>query len=209
MLLRAGAEVDSLADLYGGKCTTMSLLVSSSHPADAGVQVALVDTLVDFGASLESRGAGSWTSPLMTALAFGYAGAAEALVRRGARVDTVAAAAGLGRVDEARGLLSGASADDRHRALVLAAQQGHVDMVRLLLDAGEDPNRFNPEGNHPHSTPMHQAVLGGHLDVVRLLVECGARCDTKDGIWGGSPLGWAEHRGQGAIAEYLRSVAPR
>ena len=45
LLLEAGAEVDALADLYGGQYTTMSMLVSSCHPANAGVQVALVDTL--------------------------------------------------------------------------------------------------------------------------------------------------------------------
>ena len=43
-LLQAGAEVDALADMYGGHCTTMSMLVSSCHPAKAGVQVALVET---------------------------------------------------------------------------------------------------------------------------------------------------------------------
>src|SRR5262249_2424385 len=42
LLLENGAEVDALADLYGGECTTMSLLVSSCHPAKAGLQVALV-----------------------------------------------------------------------------------------------------------------------------------------------------------------------
>ena len=93
-LLRAGAEVDALADMYGGQCTTMSMLVSSCHPANAGVQVALVETLLDFGAALEARGSGHWMSPLMTALAFGYLDAAEALVKRGARVDNIAAAAG-------------------------------------------------------------------------------------------------------------------
>ncbi|MGH9789504.1 MAG: ankyrin repeat domain-containing protein, partial [Candidatus Acidiferrales bacterium] len=101
-LLGAGAEADALADLYGGQCTTMSLLVSSSHPAKAGMQVALVDLLLDFGASVEEHGSGDWTSPLMTALAFGFSDAAEALVRRGARVATLAAAAGLGRLAEAR-----------------------------------------------------------------------------------------------------------
>ena len=68
-LLEAGAEPDALADLYGGRCTTMSLLVSSAHPAQAGVQAALADTLLDFGASLGESGEGNWTSPLMTALA--------------------------------------------------------------------------------------------------------------------------------------------
>jgi hypothetical protein len=57
----------------------------------AGVQIALIDTLVDFGAAIEARGSAKWGSPLMTALAFGHLSAAEALVRRGARVDNIAA----------------------------------------------------------------------------------------------------------------------
>lgn len=44
VLLESGAEPDAVADMYGGQCTTMVLLVSSSHPAEAGVQV---DTLYD------------------------------------------------------------------------------------------------------------------------------------------------------------------
>jgi hypothetical protein len=204
-LLQAGAEVDALADMYGGRCTTMSMLVSSSHPATAGVQVALVDTLLDFGAAIEGRGSGAWTSPLMTALAFGYQSAAAALVRRGARVDTIAAAAGLGRLDDSRRLLATASRAERHRALALAAQHGQVEIVRLLLDAGEDPNRYNPEGNHSHSTPLHQAAGAGHEMVVRLLVERGARLDTKDTIHHGTPLGWARYGGRRDIAEYLRA----
>lgn len=209
MLLEAGAEVDALADNYGGQNTTMSLLVSSCHPAKAGVQVALVDTLVDFGAAVERRGSGNWTSPLMTALAFGYRDAAEALVRRGAHVDNIGAAAGLGRLDDARRLIGSARGTERHRAIALAAQHGHVEIVRLLLDAGEDPNRYNPEGNHAHSTPLHQAALSGHEDVVRLLVERGARLDIKDTLWEATPLGWANYGGQTKIADYLSAKASR
>jgi ankyrin repeat protein len=205
VLLEAGAEVDALAGMYGGQCTTMSMLVSSSPPAEAGVQVPLVETLLDHGASVDTRGTGAWTSPLMTALAFGFADAAEALARRGARVETMAAAAGLGRLAEARALLGSASAEDRHRALALAAQHGHVEIVRLLLDAGEDPDRHNPQGNHAHSTPLHQAAWSGHEAVVRLLVEHGARLDIKDTIYEGTPLRWAEHGGRREVATYLRS----
>ena len=204
-LLKAGAEVDALADMYGGHYTTMSMLVSSSHPAEAGVQVPLVETLLDFGASLEAHGSAAWGSPLKTALAFGYLRAAEALVRRGARVDNLAAAAGLGRLTNAAQLLADADAESRHRALALAAQHGHVEIVRLLLDAGEDPNRYNPEGNHSHSTPLHQAALAGHEAVVRLLVERGARLDMKDSIYQGTPLGWAMHAEQKGIEKYLRA----
>jgi hypothetical protein len=204
-LLRAAADVDALADMYGGQATTMSMLVSSGHPAQAGVQVALVETLIDFGAAVEPLGSGEWTSPLSTALAFGYLPVAQALVRRGARVDTVAAAAGLGRLEDVRRLLRDAGPLDRHRATALAAQLGDVDILRTLLDAGEDPNRYNPKGNHGHSTPLHQAAWAGHEAVVRLLVERGARLDIKDTIHEGTPLGWAEYGGRSEIAEYLRA----
>jgi ankyrin repeat protein len=87
----------------------------------------------------------------------------------------------------------------------LAAQHGQTEIVRLLLDAGEDPDRYNPAGNHGHSTPLHQAALAGHEEVVHLLVERGARLDIEDSIYHGTPLGWALHSGQSAIADYLRS----
>jgi ankyrin repeat protein len=120
-------------------------------------------------------------------------------------VDSLAAAAGLGRLAEACKLLSSSDGEDRHRALALAAQHGHLDVVRLLLDAGEDPSRFNPEEIHSHSTPLHQAVLAGHDEMVRMLVGRGARLDTKDKIHQGTPLDWAIYTGQIEIESYLRA----
>ena len=207
-LLQADAEPDALADMYGGECTTMSMLVSSSHPAKAGLQVPLVELLLDFGAAIEGRGTRKWGGPLFTALTFGMIDTAKALAKRGARID-LPSAAGLGLVDDAIRLLPSADDVARHRALSLAAQQGHAEIVHMLLDAGEDPNRYNPESNHPHTTPLHQAVLGGHETVARLLVECGARLDIPDTIWGSTPLGWALHGGgkaQAKMAECLRSL---
>jgi ankyrin repeat protein len=67
------------------------------------------------------------------------------------------------------------------------------------------PNRFNPDGNHAHSTPLHQATLAGHDAVVRLLVERGARLDIQDAIYQSTPLGWAMHGGQTEIENYLRA----
>src|SRR5271165_1936557 len=204
-LLQSGAESDALADMYGVECTTMSMLVSSDHPAKAGLQVALVELLLDFGAAIEGRGTRKWGGPLFTALAYGMSEAAQALAKRGACVD-LPTAAGLGLMDDAGRLLPSADAEARHRALALAAQHGHAEIVRLLLDAGEDPNRYNPEGTHAHSTPLHQAALAGHKAVVRLLIERGARLDIQDTLWQGTPLGWAVHGGQAQVAEYLRAL---
>ncbi len=200
-LLDAGAEPDATANLYGGEWTTMGLLVSSSPPQAAGTQVPLIHTLIDYGASPDA---------LMAALPFGMLDAAQALAGRSARIDNAAVAAGLGRVDEFVRLLPAADAEIRQRALALAAQLGHVEIVRMLLDAGEDPSRYNPAGMHAHTPPIHQAVWAGHEDVVRLLVERGARLDIRDTIYHSTPLGWAEYGKKDNIAAYLRSVnAPR
>jgi len=169
------------------------------------LQGALVDLLLDFGAAIEGRGTKKWGTPLFTALAFGQIDAAQALKRRGAAVN-LPMAAGLGLIDDVRRLLPNADAEARHRALSLAAQQGHPEIVGLLLDAGEDPNRYNLEGNHAHCTPLHQAAAGGHEPVARVLVEHGARLDLRDKLWNSTPLGWAEHCQKTALAEYLRTV---
>lgn len=208
LLLDAGAEPDALAWMYGGQCTTLSMLVSSSPPADAGVQVPLTNLLIDYGASLAPTGEGNWTSPVETAIVFGFLKTAETLATRGAPVTTVAAAAGLGRHDDVKKMLPKASAGDRHRALALAAQMGHIDVVTLLLDAGEDLNRYNPPGTHAHTPPIHQAIAQGHLSMVKLLVDRGARLDLKDTIYQGTPLGWAEYLGKAEIAEFLRRQDP-
>jgi ankyrin repeat protein len=205
LLLDAGADPNALQDSYGGQNTIMAMLVSSSPPKDAGVQVPLIDILVDYGASIAPSGEGNWTSPIETALVFNMCEAADALVKRGAPVDTLAAEAGLGRLEEVRRRLPSADANDRHRAVALAAQCGHADVLALLIDAGEDPNRFNPPGTHSHSPPLHQAIAAGHLHVVKLLVERGARLDIKDAIYESTPLGWARYFDQPDIAAYLVS----
>jgi ankyrin repeat protein len=204
LLLDAGADPNALQNSYGGQNTTIAMLVSSSPPKAAGVQVPLIHVLVDYDATISPSGAGNWTSPIETALVFNMCEAADALVKRGAAVDTLAAAAGLGLLDEVRRMLPSADANDRHRALALATQCGHADVVGVLIDAGEDPNRFNPPGTHSHSPPLHQAIAAGHLNVVKLLVESGARLDIKDTIYESTPLGWAVYMDRAEIAALLR-----
>ena len=189
LILEAGAKNDRAA-----LDETLGLVCSGRVPRECGVQIPLIDLLCDYGAD-PNRGMPG---------AHGEFEAAHALIRRGARVD-LPVAASLGRVEEARRLLPSASPEDRHRALALSAQFGHSEIVRMLLDAGEDPSRYNPTGFHAHSTPLHQAALAGHEETVRLLVERGARLDLKDTVWQGTPEGWASHAGKTRVADYLRA----
>jgi hypothetical protein len=190
VILEAGAKEDQSA-----LNEALGLVSSGCIPRECRVQVALIDLLCLCGADPNSA--------MFSALPHGEFEAVDALLRNGARVDLVVAA-GLGRVEDARRLLPTALADDRHRALATASQFGHAEIVRLLLDAGEDPNRYNPPGAHAHSTPLHQAAAGGHDKVVRLLVERGARVDVRDTLWQGTPEDWAKHESRTEIAEWLR-----
>jgi ankyrin repeat protein len=58
-------------------------------------------------------------------------------------------------------------------ALQVAAERGQVDIVRLLLEHGADPEERGEYG----WKPVHLAAHWGHDDVVHLLLEKGARLD--------------------------------
>ncbi|MGA8575118.1 MAG: ankyrin repeat domain-containing protein [Candidatus Cybelea sp.] len=175
--------------------SALQLVASSDVAYESGVQIPLIDVLCDYGADPSAA--------TYTALLYHQFEAVAALIRRGAKADLIVAAA-MGELDAARDVLADADAETRQRALAMAAQQGHVEIVRLLLDAGEAPNRFAPVGGHSHATPLHQAALAGHEDVVRLLVERGARTEIRDILHGGTPLDWAQYGKQTTVAEYLR-----
>jgi len=199
-LLDAGAAADALAHMYGGDATTMDMLVSSVHPKLAGVQVALVDVLVDHGAAV--NGVEDNGSPVMTAIAFHYPDAAEALVRRGARVDNIISAAALGRLDVVASLVG----DDGHLkpdaplttvrwprlprdpqvhleyAMTKAATFGRADVVKLMLEKG-----VNPASRDVDATALHFAAANGHMDIVNLLLARGAQLETLNS-YGGTVL---------------------
>ena len=68
----------------------------------------------------------------------------------------------------------------------MASQNGHVEVVRVLIDAGALINQANTNG----ATPLLMASQDGHVDVVRLLIDAGAtvkidtmmRCTQKKHI---------------------------
>ncbi len=207
-LLESGAEVDASAETYGGGHwqTTMNLLVSSAHPAGAGLMPALVDVLVDYGAA--TNGVGDDESPMMTALDFGYGDAAETLARRGARIDSVVTAAALGRLDLVRRFVVDKNtvaagvpligprwrnlpADPTTHielALAWACKFARADVAEFLLDIG-----VNPASKDGYDmTALHWAAPNGMIGVVRRLLALGAPLEALN-RWEGTVLGSTIH----------------
>jgi peptide-methionine (S)-S-oxide reductase len=185
---------------------TLTLVSWSWIARQAGVQIDLIDVLVDAGAVTDGNP--------NNALVNGNFAAAEHLLRRGAKL-TLAAALCLGRWDEVDRLVTTASEHQKQFSFVLSALNGKADALRRMMRAGVDVNAPSAE-LYPHGTPLHHAVCSGSLEAVEVLVEAGAGLGTKDSAWGGTPLGWAEyylsegqgdHRGKqyAEIAAYLRA----
>ncbi len=185
VILRAAPHEQEALDYAVG------LVATGRVPRECGVQLALIDALIDAGAQ---------PSGLHAALAHREIDAAEHLLARGAEL-TLAAAIALGRRDDVERLAK--TPQDLQTAVAAAAFYGDAEALRLLIDLGADINAYCPAGFHPHSTPLHQAVFSSSLEAVKVLVEAGADTTARDRVYDGTPLGWAEYCKQGEIAEYL------
>ena len=189
ILLDAGAEVDAVADAYG-KDTTLGLVATSIHPKQAGVQIALMETLLDYGAAID--GAPGEGSPLIAALHNGRPQAAEFLAGRGARLD-LEGAAGVGRLDVVESffnddgsLKTSATPAQMNAGFLWACEYGRNSVIEFLLKNGADLRAGESTG----MTGLHWAVVGGQLDTIQLLLERGAPLDAKN-VYGGTALGQA------------------
>lgn len=60
--------------------------------------------------------------------------------------------------------------------LSYAAREGHLHIVRLLLERGADPNA--PEDAAPQGRALFEACVGNHFEIARLLLEHGANPDA-------------------------------
>lgn len=82
--------------------------------------------------------------------------------------------------------------------LVWASEMGSTECVKILLQAGANPNKFEYDG----WSALHWAARNGHVEVLKLLLDYGALIDPTDSA-GHTPLDWAFDRGFSLVVEIL------
>jgi len=62
------------------------------------------------------------------------------------------------------------------RPLIAAASEGHVDVVKLLIESGADINAKDQD----ETTALMAAAARGHVNVVKLMLDAGAKLDEQN-----------------------------
>jgi ankyrin repeat protein len=94
---------------------------------------------------------------------------------------------------------AGEDVNEKERPLVLAAEKGNIDIVKLLLEHGADVNGTESKYG---SAPLHFAAQKGYLDVVKLLLDYGADINQLNDQ-GTTPLHFAAEGGNIDIVKLL------
>lgn len=100
------------------------------------------------------------------------------------KVDLMRVLLGTGAFTEG-GRVHPTSHRDAHDALYSAVSEAPPELVKLLLDAGFDPNGTKSDDHR--MTVLHQVHSPGVAEKVRLLVAAGAKLETRD-HFGRTPL---------------------
>lgn len=154
LLLDLGCDPDSRSkkgEFEGWTALTLALL--KKHSA---VAVLLLDKGADPKLSVKSSDWGKW-SPLMMAARGGDLLVLDRILKAGADPDK-------------------RTRKNRTTALMMAAEAGQADVVRVLLDNGANPRKKDKNG----WTPLFYAAKAASFACIQLLVDAGAKVDIKD-----------------------------
>ena len=142
-----------------------------------------VRRLIDGDRTLLNAFAADGFYPLGLAAYFGHPAIVEFLLKNGADVHLAARNA------------------QKVTALHAGASRGGAEIVKLLLEAGADPNAKQERG----FVPLHSAAANGNAAVVELLLKHGARADAKADD-GKTPADMAAEGGHKDLAGRLRGA---
>ena len=210
------AQRDKVKSLQEQLDYALRLVCWSWIARDCGVQIELMDVLLDAGASPDGRTVykGRFGTHTDAAIYNGNFAAAEHLLKRGAPL-TFSTALSLGRWNDVERLAQTATLGEKQDAFVQAALNGQAEALRRMLAGGMNPTTVSAQ-NQSHGTALHHAVWSGSLEAVKVLVEAGADLNRRDTIYDATPFGWARYgeqeqkdesraRQYQAIAAYLRA----
>ena len=211
LLLSAGADVNAESEAYGGRSTTLGLTATSYHPEAAGVQLELLDLLLENGAAMDPSDGGSVANGC---LRNGRRQAADFLASRGARLD-LEGASGVGRLDIVKAffdgagqLKPGATQTQMNAGFAWACEFGRTEVVAFLLQMGMDADATLTQRGE---TGLHWAAYGAHVQIVALLLQRVTRVDIKDQSHRSTPLEWAlfawSNSGKSKRSDYYQVVA--
>ncbi len=135
-------------------------------------------------------------SVLSMAINGGYSEIAKLLINAGAgkilqeKESTFYSASYNGQTEIAEMLLDeGISKEIKEKALLSAAMNGHLGIIKLLVKAKTD---INAKGNTLDYTALIQAATYGHTDIVKFLIEEGADVNIVSTLPKGfTALSWA------------------
>ncbi|UPL00265.1 hypothetical protein LCI18_011199 [Fusarium solani-melongenae] len=181
--------------------------------AAAAGDVATLQQELDKGADLNDTDHEYEQTPLFWAAGKGHEDAVQLLIRYGADVNFIEpnlgrtpllAATANGHEAVARHLIeAGAHVNTRDAScvtpLIVAAKDGSISLVELLLNSGAD---IDIKGWHHGQTALSLAAANGHTDTVKFLLQKNASTDLVDEA-GRKALAWAIEEGHDDIVEIL------
>jgi ankyrin repeat protein len=188
-LLKAGADPNGPLTPAGD---TALMMAARTGTTDA------LRVLTEAGADVNAKETWGGTTPLMWAVSEGHVEAARLLVAAGADVNARShyVAAANGRGFEGRTPIANQTdpkaaefASGWLTPLMFAAREGHVELARLLADAGAGIDAVAGDGK----TALALAIFNGNYDVASLLVDRRADVNVAD-TQRFTPLFWAVDR---------------
>ncbi len=192
-LRAAGARED---EGYAGLNDNEALLVAVRRG-----DLAQIAHLLDSGADpnyIDSNG----VTPLLVAAHEGRLPVVKLLLERGAWLDFVTSGLTPYALEKSHAplprkvLMAAASRGDT--ALLAAVRQGHLDLVRYLIEQEAQINQPNRRGE----TPLFVAIDNDDLEMTRLLLESGADANERQPLLRGGLAGVKQRNGRHSALSY-------